>query len=77
VVKTYLNKSGRSGVKSYDFTEDHIDILFSGNKQVYRYKISTIGSHHLLKMIKFALDGAGLATYISQHPEIKDHYELI
>lgn len=76
-MKKYRNKSGKSGVNSYDFTEDHIDILFNESDQVYRYKISEIGSHHLQKMIKFAIEGLGLSTYISQHPEIRDHFELV
>jgi hypothetical protein len=76
-MKKYLDKSGRSGIKSYHFTEDHIDILFKGNDHVYRYKISEIGRDHLEKMIKFAIQGIGLSTYISQHPGIRDHYELI
>jgi hypothetical protein len=76
-MKKYLNKSGKSGIESFDFTEDHIDILFKENKHIYRYKIALIGSHHLQKMIKFAINGAGLATYISQHDEIKNNYELV
>jgi hypothetical protein len=76
-MKKYQNKSGQSGVESYDFTEDHIDIQFNASDRIYRYKISKIGSHHLQKMIKFASEGLGLSTYIAQHPEIKENYELI
>ncbi len=74
-MKKYLDKSGSSGITFYQLGEDYIDVRFKTQPaSTYRYTYSLSGKKHIEAMKKLATAGRGLGTYISQHPEVRDHY---
>lgn len=64
-MKRYLNLSGDSGVTDYEIGEDFIRVRFKGPHQ-YMYSYSAPGHAEVETMKKLALEGRGLATFISQ-----------
>lgn len=65
-METYANRSGQSGVRSFDVLPDGIVIEFrSGDR--YLYSIPECGGEKVKQLIHFAREGKGLATYINQH----------
>lgn len=64
-MKSYRNKSGKSGVLSYDTGPDWISIQFSGG--IYKYSYNRAGKYHVEKMKILAQNGNGLATYINKY----------
>ena len=69
-MKVYRNRTTKSGVTHYEPGETWIDVKFVGRTKPYRYRESRIGAGHLREMKRLADAGEGLATYISQHPEV-------
>lgn len=63
MIVRYLNKSGRSGVYSYDIQKYSITVNFI-NGASYLYSNVRPGTLHLHKMISLARNGLGLNTYI-------------
>lgn len=66
-MEAYQNKSGISGVIAYEIGSDFIKVKFHGNNGVYLYNYQIPGAMHVEAMKKKAMDGIGLATYISKH----------
>ncbi|WP_144112080.1 hypothetical protein [Paraburkholderia sp. BCC1886] len=73
-MKRYGNLSGASGVDAYQVGDDRIGVRFRSG-DVYWYTKAGIGAKHLTALKRLALQGQGLATYISTHPDVKDRYE--
>ena len=74
-MKRYANRTRESGVTHYELGEDWIEVRFSKSAQTYRYSTGKIGAKHLREMKRLAKAGQGLATYISQHPDVRDGYD--
>jgi hypothetical protein len=70
----YLNKSGKSNVLGYSFTENSISILFKDQKFIYTYNERKPGGVKVHLMIQYALAGKGLNGYIKS--EVKENYSL-
>jgi hypothetical protein len=73
-MKPYLNKSGKSGVMSYETGKYFIAIIFNGEPSTYIYNYKLTGKKHVEKMKQLAAQGLGLSTYISQHPDVRDNF---
>lgn len=67
----YRNLSGRSGIVSYETTDDSIHVLFRGERH-YRYDHTRPGKADVERMKALAEQGQGLGTYISQ--TVKNRY---
>jgi len=74
-MEVYKNKNGDSGITHFELGEDHIQIKFQGKPWRYLYSDELNGKSHIEKMKVLARAGKGLGTYISQHPEVRDHFE--
>jgi hypothetical protein len=66
-MEAYQNKSGISGVVAYEIGSDFIKVKFQRKNCVYVYTYQRPGTIHVEAMKKKAIDGIGLATYISTH----------
>jgi hypothetical protein len=73
-MKAYRNIHQNSGIRYYEIDEHSIKIKFKHSSSVYIYHDSKIAKTHIDRMKALAKEGKGLATYISQHPEVRDHY---
>lgn len=73
----YKNKSGNSGIALYEIGTDFIKVKFTTSPNIYLYSAADIARHHIEKMKKLAVEGKELGTYISQHPEIKNHFQIV
>lgn len=71
-MEIYQNKSGISGIVAYEMGSDFIKIKFQRNKYVYVYNYQRPGIMHVEAMKKKAIEGIGLATYISKF--VKTNY---
>jgi acyl-CoA-binding protein len=63
----YLNKSGKSSVLGYSFTENSISILFKDKKFIYTDNERKPGVLNVKKMIQYAMAGKGLNGYIKKN----------
>jgi hypothetical protein len=72
-VRPYLDRSGKSGILEYDILADSIVVRFRSG-EAYEYPEGRIGREHLEEMKRLAVEGRGLATYISRHPDVKNGY---
>lgn len=68
----YGNKSGNSGVLSYETGDAFILVTFTGG-ETYRYTYRSAGKRRVETMKKLAAKGEGLSTFISR--EAHDRYE--
>lgn len=66
-MEAYQNKSGLSGVIAYEIGSDFIKVKFQKNNCVYLYNYQIPGARHVEAMKKKAINGIGLATYISRN----------
>jgi len=65
-MQRYANKSGRSGIESYEIGRDFIIIEYKdGDRYLYNYEEPAKSDVQIMK--ELALEGIGLATYISRH----------
>ncbi len=71
-MERYGNKSGKSGILSFEAGADYIVVVFEDGGR-YRYTYNSAGKKQIEQMKKLALSGLGLSTYISQF--VKDRYE--
>lgn len=69
----YLNRNGNSGVVAYEIGTDFIRVQFH-DKPPYLYTYDSVGQHNVERMKELAIAGRGLATFISQHREIRDGF---
>jgi hypothetical protein len=70
-------KNGDSGITFYEIGEDFIKIWFKDKTEPYTYSNSGINELHINTMKTLAITGKGLATYINQHPEVKNGYDKV
>ncbi len=76
-MKKYLDKSGNSGISHYRIGEDFIEVMFSTQPgRIYIYSCQLSGEEHIEQMKMLAEQGQGLSTYISQHPDVRDSFEM-
>lgn len=64
-------RNSNSGVKAYKIEKEALKVLF--NDMVYVYTYKKPGRVHVENMKRLALNGKGLATYISQN--VKQEYD--
>ena len=72
-MQPYVDQSGKSGILEYDLLADSILVRFR-NGALYEYPEVRIGRDHLNEMKRRAAEGRGLATYISQHSEVRNGF---
>ncbi|MEE3044950.1 MAG: hypothetical protein VX620_06865 [Pseudomonadota bacterium] len=70
----YRNLGGNSGVASYEFGSDWIEVTFTTGK-VYRYTYASVGAENLEHMKALAEQGQGLNSFISSNPAVRKGYE--
>ena len=73
-MQRYKNINGNSGIQSYEIGSNYIKVIFKTSPTIYIYSTSKITKQHIEKMEALVRTGKGLGTYISQHPEVRDHY---
>ncbi|MBW0450556.1 hypothetical protein EN871_14115 [bacterium M00.F.Ca.ET.228.01.1.1] len=73
-MQRYGNRSGKSGVVAYEIGDNFVAARFNSGT-TYWYSESSVGETHVAALKRLAKRGKGLGTYISQHPEVRDHYE--
>jgi hypothetical protein len=73
-MKQYKNLSGDSGVTHYSIGKDFIKVKFKESSEVYVYNYLLNSKEHIENMKRLAIEGLGLSTYISQHPEVREYY---
>ncbi|EGQ9613077.1 MULTISPECIES: hypothetical protein [Vibrio] len=62
----YKNLSGRSGIESYEITDDAIHVVFrTGRERNYLYTNKIPGKKAVDRMKVLAIAGHGLNSYIS------------
>jgi hypothetical protein len=70
-MQPYANKSGNSGITSFELDDDAIVVWFTSGEG-YLYGAERPGKAHVEAMRQRALEGVGLATYINQY--VRDRY---
>ena len=75
-MEAYKDISGKSGITHYALGHGFIEVKFKDNEQMYVYTDERCGKNQILQMQTLALVGKGLATYISQHPQVRNNYVL-
>ncbi|MCA3502009.1 MAG: hypothetical protein IOD05_01840 [Rhodobacter sp.] len=65
---TYRDVDGDSGVISFEYGPDWIEVEFEeGANRIYRYTYLSVGSEHVEKMKRLADSGEGLNSYINRY----------
>lgn len=72
-MQPYRDVSGKSGILAYEVSTDSIRVRFRSG-DVYEYSYESAGHRHVEAMKKLASEGRGLATYISQHADVRNGY---
>ena len=72
-MKPYPNHDGDSGVVAYEYGPRWICLKFKSG-HVYQYTRTSVGPDALEQMKRLADSGRGLATFINQHPGVRDGY---
>lgn len=66
MIRKYLNKSGKSGVKAYEILPTAIRVQFIKSGKWYSYSYTSAGMAHVEQMKKLALSGIGLNSFIQR-----------
>ncbi|HXT51923.1 MAG TPA: L-threonylcarbamoyladenylate synthase [Thermoanaerobaculia bacterium] len=69
----YGNLSGKSGVNAYELGPDFIRVEFKSGA-IYLYTYESSGPANVEHMKDLAEKGRGLASFISQHPDVREGY---
>lgn len=73
-MKSYSNRSGKSGVEAYEIGENYIQVVFKDSTvRNYLYTYNSTGKENIEKMKQLAESGLGLNSFISRF--IKNRYE--
>lgn len=64
-MKKYANISGKSNISEYLDAETSIKIKFRNSGTIYVYSHSVTGPEHVDAMIRLAISGSGLNSYIA------------
>lgn len=70
-MQPYRNLSGKSGVAAFEIGDDFVKVLFRDNPRIYLYSTPPIAAAKIEQMKGLALVGRGLATFISQNPDVR------
>ena len=70
-MKPYGNRSGTSPISAFETGPDTITVRFVDGA-AYVYNVRSAGQKHIAAMQRLAVDGKGLATYITRY--VKDRY---
>ncbi|QTQ33738.1 Uncharacterized protein pbN1_37530 [Aromatoleum bremense] len=70
-MQLYKNLSGQSGVAAFEIGVDFVKVVFHGNPRVYVYSARNITPAKIEHMKQLAAAGRGLATFISQNPDVR------
>lgn len=65
-MERYANKSGNSGVSSYEIGSNYILVGFTTGS-IYEYTYASAGSSHIENMKALAKSGSGLNSYIMKY----------
>ena len=71
MIRKYLNKSGKSGVKAYEILPTAIRVQFIKSSKWYSYSYTSAGMVHIEQMKNLALSGVGLNSYIQRYVRTK------
>lgn len=63
----YLDIDGDSGVLSYEFGADYIDVQFKKTLKIYRYSYNSAGKNNVDTMKELAQNGNGLNAFINKN----------
>lgn len=66
-MERYINRSGNSGIHSYEIGSDYIIVKFNGTSKTYTYSYKNAGQKHVENLKQLALNGSGLNGYIKTH----------
>ena len=73
-MERYANRSGGSGVHSYEIGSDYIKVKFNGTPKIYQYSyFGRAGQRHVDNMKVLARKGSGLNAYVNNH--VKNLYD--
>jgi len=75
MMKKYKRKNRSSPITHYKSGKNFITVKFYNNDEPYIYSYLKTGRQHVEKMKELAEAGKGLATYISQHQDVKENYD--
>ncbi len=64
---SYKDIDGDSGVLSYEFGADFIDVQFKGTPKIYQYSYQSAGRENVETMKVLAKSGDGLNSYINKN----------
>lgn len=71
-MERYANRSGGSGIHSYEIGYDYIKVKFNGTAKIYQWSYSgRAGQRHVDIMKSLAIKGSGLNSYINLHVKFK------
>ncbi|MDB5850482.1 MAG: hypothetical protein JWP29_4234 [Rhodoferax sp.] len=70
-MQTYRNRGGTSPISAFETGPDTITVQFADGA-AYVYNVRSAGQKHIAAMQRLAVDGQGLATYITRH--VRDRY---
>jgi hypothetical protein len=69
-MEKYANRSGQSGVSTYEIGPNYIRVRFSSGS-VYQYSYRKAGQSHVENMKQLAMQGSGLNSYINTNVKFK------
>lgn len=73
-MERYTNRSGKSGVHSYEIGNDYIKVKFNGTAKIYQWSyLGRAGQRHVDNMKVLARKGSDLNSYINIH--VKNLYD--
>jgi hypothetical protein len=71
-MERYANRSGSSGVSSFEIGSTYISVLFRGNPRIYTYSYyGGAGQNHVENIKSLAKNGFGLNSYINTYVKFK------
>jgi hypothetical protein len=70
----YANLGRNSGVNSYEYGDDWIEVTFTTGR-TYRYSYRSAGALNIERMKALADVGRGLNSFISSNPAVRKGYE--
>jgi hypothetical protein len=63
----YKSQNPNAGVVNYEIADGAMILEFTGGKFRYVYDRTSPGALHLEAMMRLAIQGNGLTTYVNQH----------
>lgn len=66
-MERYRNRSGKSGVDSYEIGGDYITVKFTKTFKTYTYSYARAGKSNVEEMKILAINGEGLNAFINKY----------